>query len=73
MYLPLAQMIVCEYHYRKAKWCVTADALRTCDKVRAAGVMISHIVFEALIKYYMYRIAPAKFRFITCPPASVAD
>ncbi len=29
--------------------------------------MIPHIVFEALIKYYMYRTAPAKFRFITCP------
>ncbi len=29
--------------------------------------MIPHIVFEALIKHYMYRTAPAKFRFITCP------
>ncbi len=29
--------------------------------------MIPHIVFEALIKYYMYRTAPAKCRLITCP------
>ncbi len=29
--------------------------------------MIPHIVFEALIKHYMYRTAPAKFRFIACP------
>ena len=29
--------------------------------------MIPHIVFEALIKHYMYRTAPATFRFITCP------
>ncbi len=34
--------------------------------------MIPHIVFEALIKHYMYRTAPAKFRFITCPLAPYA-
>ncbi len=29
--------------------------------------MIPHIVFEALIKHDMYRSAPAKIGFITCP------
>ena len=33
--------------------------------------MIPHIVFEALIKHDMYRTAPAKFRFITCPLARI--
>ena len=29
--------------------------------------MIPHIVFEALIKHYMYRTAPARIWFITAP------
>ncbi len=31
--------------------------------------MIPHIVFEVLIKHYMYRSAPAEIWFITCPLA----
>ncbi len=31
--------------------------------------MAPHIVFEALIKHDMYRSAPAKIGFVTCPLA----
>ncbi len=43
------------------------ESWRTCDKVRAAGAMIPHIMFEVLIKHCMYCSAPAGIRFITCP------